>query len=373
MNGHGTALRRARAVGAAAAVLWVLGVSATGATLAQGAFRARASIVGGNVASIEEFPFQVALYDPRAGSPAKGFFCGGVILDATRVATAAHCLVGEGGSPTPPTQIEVLAGSTYLTPTNPGSVRDPVAAVTIDPAYNPASNDYDVGLLELARPLWSGPAPTLDGHGTIAPLAPDAALATERSRVALATSASALASAPVDALVSGWGDTVPQPGGAPAYPMRLRKARVPLVSNGLCEEAYVSIEQSITPRMLCAGAAPGEGEHSDSCYGDSGGPLVAADPAGDPMPAGDVLLGLVDFGDGCGQAGFPGVYVNVADPAIARFLGAGPPVASAGRRPPSLCETGGRGRAGSGRAGARRERVRRGRRRRRDHRRRRCA
>ena len=51
--------------------------------------------------SITEFPFQVALYDPRAGTPAKGFFCGGVILDATHVATAAHCLFGEGGTHTP--------------------------------------------------------------------------------------------------------------------------------------------------------------------------------------------------------------------------------------------------------------------------------
>src|ERR1700679_152587 len=39
---------------------------------------AHASIVDGTLASIAEFPFQVALYDPRLGSPAKGFFRGGV-------------------------------------------------------------------------------------------------------------------------------------------------------------------------------------------------------------------------------------------------------------------------------------------------------
>jgi secreted trypsin-like serine protease len=383
MNGLGSAPRRMRAAWAAAAVLWVLGVGTVGSTLAQGSpLRAKngpvaqASIVDGGVASITEFPFQVALYNPRAGSPAKGFFCGGVILDATHVATAAHCLYGERGQHTPPAEIEVLAGSTYLEPTDPGSVRDPVVSATADPAYNPAASDYDVGVLQLAHPLWSGPTPALDGDSTIAPLALDTAQTQARTAAAQSAAASATqaATAPGQALVSGWGDLNPQPGGSPSYPLRLRKTRVPLVATTLCEEAYATIEQPITPRMMCAGGAPGEGQgHADSCYGDSGGPLVAPGVAGDPSPAGDVLLGLVDFGNGCGQAGYPGVYVRVADPAVARFLGAGPPVASAGRRPRALCQTGGRARAGSGRTGTRGRRVRRSGHRRGDHRRRRCA
>ncbi len=381
MNGLGFALRRVSAAGATMAVLWVLGVGTVGSALAQGRpLRAQidplaqASIVDGSVASITEFPFQVALYDPRAGSPAKGFFCGGVILDVTTVATAAHCLFGEHGQHSPPAEIEVLAGSTYLEPTDPGSVRDPVASATVDPAYNPASSDYDVGVLRLERPLWSGPTPALDGHSAIAPLALDTALAAaDTAGAPTAASASQPAPAPVQAVVSGWGDLVPQPGGSPSYPLRLRKTHVPLVAATLCEEAYATIEQPITPRMMCAGGAPGEGQgHADSCYGDSGGPLVAPDTADGSSPAGDVLLGLVDFGNGCGQAGYPGVYLRVADPAVSRFLGA-PPLASAGRRPRSLCQTGGRGRAGSGSAGARGQRVRRGGDRRRYHRRRRCA
>ncbi len=334
MNGLVTALRRAHAAEGVATVIWVLGGVAVGPALAQGsALRARgeaatapvanASIVDGSAASITEFPFQVALYDPRAGSPAKGFFCGGVILDATRVATAAHCLFSEGGHHSPPAEIEVLAGSTYLEPTDSGSVRDPVVAATVDPAYNATVSDYDVGVLRLARPLWSGSTPALDGRTTIAPLAPNGVLA---------------AAATTQAMVSGWGDLNPQPGGAPSYPLRLHKTRVPLVATTLCEEAYASIEQPITPRMMCAGGAPGEGQgHADSCYGDSGGPLVAPGPA-DGSPGGDVLLGLVDFGNGCGQAGFPGVYLSVADPAVLRFLGA-PPFASAGGIHRGVCPT----------------------------------
>ncbi|HWX46050.1 MAG TPA: serine protease [Solirubrobacteraceae bacterium] len=343
MNGHGTALQRVYAAGATAAVLWVLGVGAVGSALAQGGplrpssgpVVAHASVVDGTEASISEFPFQVALYDPRAGSPAKGFFCGGVILGAKSVATAAHCLIGERGHPSPPPEIEVLAGSTYLEPTDPGSVRDPVVAVTVDPAYNPATSDYDVGVLRLAHPLWSGAAPALDGHDAIAPLVPDTALAARLSATGRASQANAR---PVQATVSGWGDLTPQPGDPPSYPRRLHKALVPLVPTGLCEEAYATIEQPITPRMLCAGGALPEGQgRTDSCYGDSGGPLIVPGQGGVGQPSGDVLLGLVDFGNGCAQVGYPGVYVRVADAAVANFFGVGPPLASAGGLNRGVC------------------------------------
>jgi trypsin len=246
------------------------------------------------------------------GDPRNGFFCGGVILDARRVATAAHCLLGEGGHHSAPAEIEVLAGSSDLDPPEPGSIEDPVESAVIDPAYSPGSSDYDVGVLELTRALWSGVPPTLDGRSAIAPLTPDMALAGLGSAMGPV--------APVQGLVSGWGDLNAEPGAPASYPLRLHRTRVPLVANGLCEEAYATIEQAITPRMLCAGGVPAGGQgRTDSCYGDSGGPLVAG-PVGGSQPVGDVLLGLVDFGNGCGQAGYPGVYVRVADPAIAKFL-----------------------------------------------------
>ena len=272
---------------------------------------ANASIVDGTPASITEFPFQVALYDPRLGSPAKGFFCGGVIVGALRVVTAAHCLIGEHGQHTAPGEIEVLAGSSDLEPLDPGSVRDPVAEASVDPAYNSMSSDYDVGVLRLSRPLWSGATPALDGRDAIAPLALDVPLANLRAAAVL----TGQASSSVQATVSGWGDLNAEPGPAPSYPLRLHQARVPLVATGSCEEAYATIEQAITPRMLCAGS------RTDSCYGDSGGPLVEGEP-GVSGPGDDVLLGLVDFGNGCGQDGYPGVYVRIADPAVAAFLGA---------------------------------------------------
>jgi trypsin len=271
---------------------------------------ARASIVGGEAASIAGFPFQVALYDPQAGSPATGFFCGGVILDATHVATAAHCIAGDGGRQSgSPGGVAVLAGSTSLDPPDPGSVRDLVQSTAVDPHYNAQSSDFDVALLTLARPLWTGSAaPSLNGANPIAPLPvePGSLSSYANPNVLPANVATA----------SGWGDVNPAPGHGASYPTTLRSVRMPLVSDSTCEEQYSSIAQAITPRMICAGGR----SRLDTCYGDSGGPLVVdrdnpAHPPGDYM-----LVGLVDFGNGCAQPGYAGVYTRVSSPEIARFL-----------------------------------------------------
>jgi trypsin len=272
--------------------------------------RARASIVGGGPASISEFPFQVALYDPHAGSPAAGFFCGGVIIDATHVVTAAHCILGDGGAAG---NVVVLAGSTTLSPPlDPGSVEDPVRSSTFDSNYNPVSSDYDIALLTLTRPLWSGSTPpSVNGQSTIAPLAPDPQAAATYGNPNLNPS--------VTAIASGWGDVAPAPSGSPSYPTGLRSVHMRLVSESLCEEQYAAIEQTITQRMICAG---GGRSHADTCYGDSGGPLVV-DRDGPGRPGDYVLVGLVDFGNGCAQPGYAGVYTRIADPGIANFLTSG--------------------------------------------------
>jgi secreted trypsin-like serine protease len=276
--------------------------------------RAKASIVGGSEVSIASFPFQVALYDPQAGSPAAGFFCGGVIIDSTHVVTAAHCITGGGGRQLgSPADVAVLAGSSTLDPPDPGSVRDAVQSSAFDSHYNPLNSNDDVALLTLARPLWAGAAaPSLNGIDTIAPLPLDP----EKASVYTDPNATPA----ILATASGWGDVDPAPGHGASYPTSLRAVRMSLVSESTCEEQYAVIEQPITSSMLCAG---GGRSHLDTCYGDSGGPLVV-DRDTPARPPGDyVLAGLVDFGNGCAQPDYAGVYTRIASPEIMRFLTSG--------------------------------------------------
>ena len=184
---------------------------------------------------------------------------------------------------------------------------------TVDSHYDPLNSDYDIALLTLAQPLWPGSiAPSVNGVNTIAPLAldPDAASIDANPNVSPAIVATA----------SGWGDVDPAPGHAASYPTSLRAVQLPLVSESTCEEQYATIEQPISSSMICAG---GGAARVDTCYGDSGGPLlVDADTPARP-PQDYVLAGLVDFGNGCAQPGYAGVYTRISSPKIMRFLSSG--------------------------------------------------
>ena len=72
---------------------------------------------------------------------------------------------------------------------------------------------------------------------------------------------------------------------------------VPVVSDADCRKAYGVTD--ITDSMICAGLDAGG---KDSCQGDSGGPFMC----------GKQLSGVVSWGYGCAQPGFPGVYTQTS-------------------------------------------------------------
>lgn len=245
-------------IGAAVAA----GLGATALTLgATGAYAEdngtndfEAKIIGGEPAAEGEFPYIVALAD--ANDPSFNF-CGGQLVAEDVVLTAAHCTEGSA-----PADFVVRHGSNDITQTEVYEVAD----LYVAEGYDGGSMVNDWALVKLSEPI---------AGAEVVPLA-------ESDTEDWGT-----------LTVAGWGTTESGSGS-----QDLLKVDVPYVGDTDCSGAYGSGFDADT--MICAGDLAAGGV--DSCQGDSGGPLVSAD---------GVLVGIVSWGEGCAEAGKPGVYANV--------------------------------------------------------------
>ncbi|XP_049861894.1 trypsin delta-like, partial [Schistocerca gregaria] len=100
-------------------------------------------------------------------------------------------------------------------------------------------------------------------------------------------------SADTPVTITGWGAL----SSTGSSPIQLQAVTTYVVDRASCNLAY---NGGITQRLICAGEDEGG---KDSCQGDSGGPLVE----------GSTQYGIVSWGRGCAQAGYPGVYANMAN------------------------------------------------------------
>jgi hypothetical protein len=245
-------------------------------------------------------PYQVALAQRTLEDDGKvAVFCGGTVRDAAHVITAAHCLEGE--TTDAPGEFLVVAGLFQRSDPTVAQVVE-VAAITTHPAYRGADSGNDFGILTLAEPLQLTPgAMPFDPPGTVGALAVGAAGGSPAGQ----------------ALISGWGDVDPDQDNA-LQPDPLVGAIVNF--NADCS-AYGPAFDAAT--MLCAGRQNLDGSFTDTCQGDSGGPLARMNQQ---RTAVIDLAGIVSFGNGCAQAGFPGIYTRVANSDInARLRQADPP------------------------------------------------
>lgn len=236
-------------------------------------------IVGGQEATPGEWPWQVALVQ-KGEDPYFGQFCGGSLISASWVMTAAHCVEG-----TVAAELDVIAGIHDLRVPNPDYRRVAVSTIQIHPDWNPTTYNNDIALLKLSIPIPARPA-----SGAVLPIA---FVNLVPANVGPLTGQTAT--------VTGWGNRAaqPDPGGSD-FPDRLHEVEVPIISNADCQGAY----GGITENMLCAGLPQGG---KDSCQGDSGGPLVVPASGSSWQQA-----GIVSFGEGCAMPGKPGVYTRVS-------------------------------------------------------------
>ncbi|MEV6207640.1 serine protease [Kitasatospora sp. NPDC051914] len=239
-----------------------------------GPAHAQRRIVGGSTSSTADHPWMVAIASRQQfGTTRSGQFCGGVLVSATKVVTAAHCFYDERtGRRADRPGLQAVIGRDDLRTRDGREVT--VRSVWIDPGYDFGHNLRDVAVLTLAEAQSGRPVIGMVGQGETGPYA-----------------------AGTPATVYGWGDTR----GNGSYSPILRSVDVPVIADEVCSRAYPAGGDSPYDArvMVCAGAEQGG---RDACQGDSGGPLVVAGR----------LAGLVSWGTGCAEAAHPGVYTRVA-------------------------------------------------------------
>ncbi|XP_060037935.1 transmembrane protease serine 9 [Erinaceus europaeus] len=221
-------------------------------------------IVGGSGAAPGDVPWQASLKEGAR------HFCGATVVGDRWLLSAAHCF-----NHTRLELVQAQLGTASLAGIGGRPVKLGLRRAQLHPRYDPATLDFDVALLELARPLAFGPFL----QPVCLPLA--------------------IQHFPVGrrCLVSGWGDT--QEGNA-SKPDLLQRASVGILDQKACSALY---NFSLTDRMLCAGFLE---DKVDSCQGDSGGPLACEE-----SPGVFYLAGVVSWGVGCAQPRRPGVYTRV--------------------------------------------------------------
>lgn len=216
------------------------------------------NIVGGEIASIASFPYQISLRQHFK------HICGGVIITPKNVLTTAHCI-----SETNPVYYEILAGSTNKSCDRCGQLRK-VKNVLKHPKYRDETFSDDIAIICVQKNfkfnmfVQSIHLPRFESNDKIG----------------------------ADVIVSGWGKTNEEI----EYQDNLRFAKIQIVDINECNKTY---DGDIDNDMICA--APKEGRKG-SCYGDSGGPLTFN----------GILIGLVSWAEGCAYKEWPTVYARVS-------------------------------------------------------------
>jgi secreted trypsin-like serine protease len=230
-------------------------------------------------------PFMAALlHKNRPGTPFDQQYCGGAVIAKRWVLTAAHCMKGQDVA-----NLAVFVGSVDLNDSDASGTTIDVDQYFVNPTYNPAHTTNDAALVHLKQ----------DVPGNITPI----------SLVDAGDRTFDAAGTPVS--VSGWGATKPTPNYD--YPNKLMQADITIQADSVCGARKSYGKSFKATSMLCAGTT--RKPMVDSCFGDSGGPLFVNGDTAQPLQ-----LGIVSWGNGCAESGFPGVYTRLSDPDVATWI-----------------------------------------------------
>ena len=228
----------------------------------------QSDIVGGDDANISDYPYQAAMLGEGWGNNYYAY-CGASVINEYWVLTAAHCMVGENA---PTTAVRVGNSNSYA---QGGQTYD-VAEIISHPNYNSNTMNNDIALIRLEDPI--------QFSNNVQPV-----LLVCDQQVELGVEDVGQTS-----WITGWGEDE----GTANNPNQLQVVDVPITASS-------NYGNQIDPDMIMAGYSNGG---YDSCQGDSGGPMVVL--ATDESTY--LQVGIVSWGYGCAEAGYPGVYARVS-------------------------------------------------------------
>ncbi|XP_012144579.1 uncharacterized protein LOC100879380 isoform X10 [Megachile rotundata] len=230
-------------------------------------------VVRGSIAPKGSYPWQASIR--VRGHSRSNHWCGAVILSPIHVLTAAHCLQGYNKG-----TYFVRAGD-YNTEIDEGTeIEANIEDYYIHEDFRKGhrmNNDIALVLLKgLGIPLGRNIMPIC--------LPPE----------------NAEYPPGLNCTISGFGSIQT---GKSAHSKDLRYGWVPLLDQSVCRAEHIYGMGAISDGMVCAGYLD---EGIDSCDGDSGGPLACYHNGA------FTLYGITSWGQHCGEANKPGVYVRVS-------------------------------------------------------------
>uniref|UniRef100_A0A8C5NX23 Serine protease 55 n=1 Tax=Jaculus jaculus TaxID=51337 RepID=A0A8C5NX23_JACJA len=223
-------------------------------------------IIGGLEAEVGEFPWQVSIQVNNV------HLCGGAILSAWWILTAAHCFYPGKLSPT---DLNVVVGTNDLT--SPSLNIKKVTSIVMHKDFEKFTMDNDIALLLLGSPISSSDL-----------------------EVPICMPPKTSPSKWHECWVAGWGLT----NSDDKKSMKTDLMKAPMVITGW--EECLKVFPSLTKNMLCAGY---ENESYDACQGDSGGPLACTTRPGSKW----YQVGIISWGRSCGMKYTPGIYTVLAN------------------------------------------------------------
>lgn len=282
---------------------------------------ATCSIIGGNNSDVGEWPWQVALRYKSSGKT----FCGGSIINANHILTAAHCVSsGKDKLDFGIGKVMVAVGwhnKTGLTP-DPKMVKwgqdvIPVSKYIVHEKWTKIYSDdqpiiHDIAILKLKWPIKypHGPREENDPDHT---LVRPACLATPEFEKRVTARRLNNDKFTLSCFVTGFGTTEGRHNRGQDK-NQLMEAYIPVLHNDDCQSEVRRITGNnikINSQQACAQGPPDM--LVDTCQGDSGGPLVCdgEETTVEQFDERYAQMGVTSWGYGCGLE-TPGLYTRVS-------------------------------------------------------------